>query len=690
MASTLGLLQAAAADTGSSTNGSTKKRPRADRDAPKPFKNAYLHFSTVRRGEVADMYPDWTVQQVSAEVGRQWKALSQHERKPWIELAQFDKARFQTELQQYIDKKRSEESQTGVPFKRKKSKNYPKQPDTAYICYWKSKRMELLSENPDMEPTLVSKEVGRHWKSLSEEERQIWKDMSAQDKLRYQQEVARYQEPSTGRSPTIVNKPIKDPYAPKPPKTGFQLFMSHNRESFTLLNMSINEFRVEMSQLWKRLTEEDKSVWYSMAKQDQLRYEAEVNAYKPPAYLSTNIVRARKRLDELKKVAKSDADAPRLPMTAYHIYLTFKRREIQLHQPRLRHNEVMRQVGLTWKELSAQDREPFLRKAEQDVDRFEKEMEAYLGTQVPRGTSIISFAEGYNSDRHAERPAKKKRKLADIEAAAPVKTRRKKNPEIPRRPQTAYNLMYMSKRAEILATYQMSHNECSALCGRMWRQMSDQEREPYHRMALEDKTRYDSEMQEYRAKLEQTRMEETEVSLKKSLGFRHFLSAKCRENEGMSYDEITAIWHNMSEPHHTLWEELASEHVGDDEGDDEEDAEEEQRRLEESARVVLGTRDLRQDHGYHHQTHFESSHHKILDHKGSNRLHHRETLGFRYFVESKKPERERWTKAMWIREWDSLTDPHRALWEELAEEHSVEVLEVDHRRTVPDLDTDAH
>lgn len=491
----------------------------------------------------------------------------------------------------------------------------------------------------------------------------------------------------------MVNKPIKDPYAPKPPKTGFQLFMSHNRESFTLLNMTINEFRVEMSQLWKRLTEEDKSVWYSMAKQDQLRYEAEVNAYKPPAYLSTNVVRARKRLDELKKVAKSDAEAPRLPMTAYHIYLTLKRREIQLQQPRLKHNEVMRQVGLTWKELSAHDREPFLRKAEQDVGRFEKEMEAYLGTQVPRGSTSNAFTDSYTPERQAERSAKKKRKPTDLELTAPVKTRRKKNPEIPRRPQTAYNLMYMSKRAEILATYQMSHNECSALCGRMWRQMSDQERDPYHRMALEDKTRYDSEMKEYRAKLEQSRMEESEVSRKKSLGFRHFLNAKRRENEGLSYDEITAIWNTMSEPHHTLWEELASEHV---EGEDQEDPEEEQRRLEESARVVLGTRDLRQDDrdddDYHHshQLHFESTHHRILDYtKGGDRKRNKDTLGFRYFVESKKPERERWTKAMWVREWDSLTEPHRALWEELAEENSVDVIEEEHRRTVPDLDTDA-
>lgn len=152
--------------------GAGKKRSaRAEHEAPKPSQNAYLHFSAARRSEVGAMYADWTVQQVSAEVGRQWKALSQLERKPWIELAQFDKARFQTELEQYLEKRRTEE--VVAPLKRKKSKNQPKQPDTAYICYWKSKRLELLSENPDMESTLVSKEVGRHWKALSEEERQV-------------------------------------------------------------------------------------------------------------------------------------------------------------------------------------------------------------------------------------------------------------------------------------------------------------------------------------------------------------------------------------------------------------------------------------------------------------------------------------------------------------------------------------
>lgn len=554
--------------------------------------------------------------------------------------------------------------------------------------------------------------------------------MSAQDKVRYQQEITVYREPVKVSSSLVVIFPphkegshvgvvvqktsssaakmlLKDPYAPKTPKSGFQMFMSHNRESFTLLNITLNEFRVEMSQLWKRLSEDDKSVWYSMAKQDQLRYEAEVNAYTPPAYLSTNAVRTRKRLDELKKVARTDADAPQLPMTAYHIYLTHKRREIQVQQPRLKHNDVMRQVGLTWKALSAFDREPYLRKAEQDTKRFEKDMERYLGAQVPPSVSS-SFGDSYSAEtqtEHGRANGRKRRKVADV-AETTARSKRKKHPETPRQPQTAYNLMYMSKRAEILAAYQMSHNECSALCGRMWRQMSEQDREPYHRMAEEDRLRYEAEMNEFRTRLEQSRVEEAEVIRRNSLGFRHFLSAKRRGDDELSYDDIAAMWNNMTESHRTLWEELASEHgdraghafegvlVGEEAGDEED----ERRRLEENAHVVLAARAMHHGDGDDDRDEDDDdgdadgnddsdypvdSFPFTLSHPDRNlepqsNPRREQTLGFRYYVESKRTEhfgeRNRWTSHMWASEWESFDESQRALWEELAEEHAVEAL----------------
>ncbi|RLN96401.1 hypothetical protein BBJ28_00014466 [Nothophytophthora sp. Chile5] len=554
------------------------------REAPAPNKNAYLHFSRSRRDDVAAAHPAWSVQQVSAELGRQWKALTASERKPWVELAQFDKARFQTEAKHYVGQQHADEQpvRLHIPFKRKKQPNEPRQPDTAYICFWKSRRREVVAANPQLAAPLVSKEVGRQWRALADDERQVWLDLAAQDKLRFQEELARFH-PTLQASPEIpavVKAPIKDPFAPKPAKTGFQLFMSHNRESFTLLDMTLNEFRAEMSQLWKRLNDDDKSAWYQMAQQDQMRYEAEVNAYMPPAYMSSALLRAHKRLDELKRLARGDAGAPRLPVNAYSCYLSTKRREMQLCRPELTHNAVMREMGVVWKALSEAERAPYQRKAELDVERFQEEMETYLAQQEQQKQHT---AAGVKTKRT------RKRKVQEVEMETP-KTRKKRKLTSPRRPKTAYNLMYMSKRAELLATYQMSHNECSALCGRLWRQMSDVERDPYQRMAAEDKRRYQAELQSYQTQVHKAR----EAAVRDSAGFRYFVEARRRESEGQSEDEITAMWLGMSEPHQVLWAELANDgsHATLSTADADVAAGEEQKQLEESARTILAAREM--------------------------------------------------------------------------------------------------
>ncbi|RLN90513.1 hypothetical protein BBJ28_00011565 [Nothophytophthora sp. Chile5] len=538
------------------------------REAPAPNKNAYLHFSRSRRDDVAATHPAWSVQQVSAELGRQWKALTASERKPWVELAQFDKARFQTEAEHYVGQQHADE------------------PDTAYICFWKSRRREVVAANPQLAAPLVSKEVGRQWRALADDERQVWLDLAEQDKLRFQEELARFH-PTLQASPEIpavVKAPIKDPFAPKPAKTGFQIFMNHNRESFTLLDMTLNEFRAEMSQLWKRLSDDDKSAWYQMAQQDQMRYEAEINAYMPPAYMSSALLRAHKRLDELKRLARGDAGAPRLPVSAYSCYLSTKRREMQLRRPELKHNEVMREMGVVWKALSEAERAPYQRKAELDVERFQTEMETYLAQQEQQKQHAAA-------DFNTKRTRKQKVQEVEVETKGTPKTRKKRKLTSPRRPKTAYNLMYMSKRAELLATYQMSHNECSALCGRLWRQMPDVERDPYQRMAAEDKRRYQAELQRYQAQVHKAR----EAVARDSAGFRYFVEARRRESEGLSEDEIVATWLDMSEPHQVLWAELANDrsHTTLSIADaDVAAGEEEQKQLEESARAILAAREM--------------------------------------------------------------------------------------------------
>ncbi|KAG1708995.1 hypothetical protein DVH05_022626 [Phytophthora capsici] len=537
-----------------------------------PDQNAYQHFSRWRREELAAAHPSWSVQQVSSELGRQWRALTAVERKPWVELAQFDKARFHSETYQRAYQQQTDEQPVKPLRKRKKQPNEPRQPDTAYICFWKSRRSDVVAANPSLDAQHVSKEMARLWRALSDSERQIWVDMAAIDKLRFQDEIARFKptmSATSERAPALAAPP-KDPFAPKPAMTGFQIFLSRNRESFALLNMTISEFRTEMSLLWKRLSEADKNEWYELAKQDEQRYKREMNAYKPPAYMESEVLRTHKHIDELKRLTRGDPTAPRLPQNAYNVFLATARQEMAQLHPERKNPQIMREIGIAWKALSGDERVVYQRKAEADVERFRKEMEDHLARQKPIPDQPVKKLRSLKrKERYQQQPQQEKERQDDekqprqvqhkhIGAApkkvkAPVRKKRKTGP--PRRPKTAYNLMYMSKRTELLEIYQMSHNECSALCGRLWRQMHEEEREPYKRMAAEDKRRYEAELEIYNAQLSLAK----DKMLNDSAGFRFFLEAKRRDKKTISLDEAAAIWQGMSEPHQLSWTELAKE-----------------------------------------------------------------------------------------------------------------------------------
>lgn len=558
------------------------KRRRAREAPPAPHKTAYLHFCQSRREAVAAEYSSWPVQKVTAELARQWKVLTASERKPWVELAQFDKARFRNEAFQYVEQRKAEEqpARLRVPFKRKKNANEPRQPDTAYICFWKSRRLEVIAANPTMAAPLVSKEVGRQWKALSAADRQVWVEMAAKDKLRFQEEIARLH-PDLAKTPEIPSSlkvPLKDPFAPKPAKTAFQLFMEHNRESFTLLSMTLNEFRSEMSQLWKRLSDADKSAWYEMAKRDQLRHQTEMNSYKPPAYMCSALARGDKRVEDLKRLAREDDFAPRLPLSAYSFYLAAELHKVQERLPGLKHNEIMREMGVTWKTMGNDKRSPYQQQAERDVERFCIEMETHIAEQKPgQPAECLERSKVRKRKKHgqAEVPSEEN---VNQEHGRPSFTQRKRKLVPPRRPKTAYNLMYMSKRAELLSTYQMSHNECSALCGRLWRDMSEKEKEPYKSMAAEDKRRYHAELKLFNAQA--PRADPSDA--------RSGPDISQSDDTDTIHGEVDALWQAISKPQQMSWSEIAdSIHNKSSSGAPVSTTQDERHTVEESARITV-------------------------------------------------------------------------------------------------------
>jgi hypothetical protein len=82
-------------------NEKKKKRTKKDPDAPKRAKIAYTFYAQSQFPKVKKEHPDYKPTQVITQIGVQWKALSDREKKPFNDLAAKDKARYEAEMAAY-------------------------------------------------------------------------------------------------------------------------------------------------------------------------------------------------------------------------------------------------------------------------------------------------------------------------------------------------------------------------------------------------------------------------------------------------------------------------------------------------------------------------------------------------------------------------------------------------------------
>jgi len=84
-------------DGGKKRKRGTKKDP----NAPKRALSAFFCFSQTKRSEVNQAHPEWKVGQVAQELGRQWKDLTDVQKKEYEAMASRDKSRYEAEMLSY-------------------------------------------------------------------------------------------------------------------------------------------------------------------------------------------------------------------------------------------------------------------------------------------------------------------------------------------------------------------------------------------------------------------------------------------------------------------------------------------------------------------------------------------------------------------------------------------------------------
>eukprot|EP00467_Chlorarachnion_reptans_P007869 CAMPEP_0114505740 /NCGR_PEP_ID=MMETSP0109-20121206/11022_1 /TAXON_ID=29199 /ORGANISM="Chlorarachnion reptans, Strain CCCM449" /LENGTH=819 /DNA_ID=CAMNT_0001684215 /DNA_START=201 /DNA_END=2660 /DNA_ORIENTATION=+ len=260
-----------------SSKGKSSKSPKR----PKRARNAFTFFSSATRKKVEEENPEAKFVEVGKLLGERWKALSEEEKKPFMDKANEDKERYQKEKAQF-----DEENPGEAGSKRKrKDKNAPKRAKSAFMLFVQKRRKTVKEENPNLKFGEISKLMGEKWKELPDDEKKEFLNAAKNDKIRAEKEKEKYDEEhkdDDDDSPKRKKKRKKAPGEPKRPLSAYMFFAKNNRASIVGENpgKQPKEIMSLVAEKWRALDDDDKKEFNDLAKKDKTRYKEEMAAFK--------------------------------------------------------------------------------------------------------------------------------------------------------------------------------------------------------------------------------------------------------------------------------------------------------------------------------------------------------------------------------------------------------------------------
>eukprot|EP00568_Trieres_chinensis_P015413 CAMPEP_0183320486 /NCGR_PEP_ID=MMETSP0160_2-20130417/66418_1 /TAXON_ID=2839 ORGANISM="Odontella Sinensis, Strain Grunow 1884" /NCGR_SAMPLE_ID=MMETSP0160_2 /ASSEMBLY_ACC=CAM_ASM_000250 /LENGTH=356 /DNA_ID=CAMNT_0025487179 /DNA_START=89 /DNA_END=1159 /DNA_ORIENTATION=+ len=281
------------------------KKAARDPGAPKRNMSAYLLYQNAMREQFRALNPGMTFGQLAKYTSAMYAEMPPAEKEAWVARAEADKQRYLNELASYVpppgydakgdvfltstgQEARATASRRG---KKEKDHNAPKRNLSAYLLYQNAMRDQFKRENPGMTFGQLAKYTSHMYKNLTPEEKASWDARAAQDKARFDAEIATYVPPPghdarghmiEDHRPRKRNKRgPKDPSAPKR-ASGAYVFFTNEMRPVVMRDYPGIKF-VEMGRIlgerWRALTPEGKKQYEDMAADDKLRFQMEMQQY---------------------------------------------------------------------------------------------------------------------------------------------------------------------------------------------------------------------------------------------------------------------------------------------------------------------------------------------------------------------------------------------------------------------------
>lgn len=248
-----------------------------------------------------------TFGQLSKYTSAMYAEMPPAEKEAWNQRAEADKARYLHELSTYVPPPgydvKGDAIATEVPtippkprvnrgtIKIPRDPNAPKRNMSAYLLYQNCMRETFKNMNPGMTFGQLAKFTSHMYKSLPADEKQRWDAHAAQDKARYEAEMATYVPPpgydATGnlvedrRLSKKYMRKLKDPEQPKRARGSFVFFTFDERPNVMseFPGIKFVEMGSILGERWRNLSNEDKQKYEDLAQEDKQRFNKEMEEY---------------------------------------------------------------------------------------------------------------------------------------------------------------------------------------------------------------------------------------------------------------------------------------------------------------------------------------------------------------------------------------------------------------------------
>ena len=136
-----------------------------------------MFFCQDEREKIKTELPDLNAKEVTSELGRRWKQLSDEKKATYIERQNKDRLRYSTEktLEKPV-KKETQKVRKTAPVKKTKKQNTKPKKTVGFQNFCNEEKVRIKSENPEWSSAEINTELTEMWNELNEEDRQQYEE----------------------------------------------------------------------------------------------------------------------------------------------------------------------------------------------------------------------------------------------------------------------------------------------------------------------------------------------------------------------------------------------------------------------------------------------------------------------------------------------------------------------------------